>query len=95
MGAGGWWGDCADCCGTDNPGDGDGMTVLYFPGTRIPAEAVPDGAKDAKLESVLVVGYGPDGLYVACSDDNMAEINLLADRLKARIMDHIKNDFED
>lgn len=74
---------------------GDGVTVLYFPCTRIPAEAVLDGAKEAKLESVLVVGYGPDGLYVACSDDNMADINLLADRLKDRIMDHIKYDFED
>ena len=42
-----------------------------------------------------MVGYGPDGLYVSCSDDDMASINLLADRLKARIIDHIKYDFEE
>lgn len=66
------------------------MTVYYFPGTKIPADTVLDGAKEAKLDSVLVIGEGPDGMYVACSDDNMADINLLADKLKARIMEYIK-----
>lgn len=89
-------GYCAYCEHADRHGMGDGMSnAFYLPGTKIPAETVLDGAKEAKLDTVLVVGHGPEGLYVACSDDNMADINLLADKLKARIMDYIKYDDEE
>jgi hypothetical protein len=63
------------------------IIVLDVPTTLdISPERVLKGA-EGKLDSVLLVGYTPEGeLYIASSMSDRAEMNWLADKLKMELL---------
>lgn len=73
------------------------MTIHYFPGAGLPAEAVLDGAKlDPPLDTVLVIGKMQDGrLYMAWSTSNAGEIMLLLARGQRFFLDLIAREAGD
>lgn len=69
--------------------DEDNVVTLDTPTTLdIPAERVLDGAKEAELRCVIVLGHKEDGeLYFASSLGGVAEVLWLLEKAKHNLLD--------
>lgn len=68
--------------------------VLQFTGETvlpIAPESVLEGAKDGGLQTVIVLGHGPDGkLYFASSHSDLAEVLLLLKRGEMQVVSMVE-----
>ena len=77
--------------------------IIPFPSDATTLDLDPEvvilGAKEAQLQQCVIIGICSDGeFYLASSDANMAEVNLLIDRAKKRLLEHedsLADEFED
>jgi hypothetical protein len=72
---------------------GDVIRPDFITKHDIPAEDVINGAKDAKFESVMVVGWTKDeGHYLASSTGDAAEMLFILELAKKRVIDEVTNE---
>lgn len=66
--------------------------VRYLPGADIPPKQVLEGALEAELDTVLIIGKGQDGaLYLASSTDHAGEVQLLMARAQAHLVTMVED----
>lgn len=61
--------------------------VLYLPTVDMPADVVLERAKDQGIAECLVIGALEDGMYIACTTDDIARAMWLLERGRQQILD--------